>query len=122
MTHKTLEQMSQEAAVEQMADTEFNTKFDYYDTVRDELGLRAIWSIYEVDNLSEPHPYKGVTHLVYEDWFGKSIVVAINGLTYAALFVAANAAITRANTHHNFIEAFEQNPKNPEILVLHTGS
>ena len=63
-----------------MTDTEFDTKFDYYETVREELGLRAIWSIYEIDNLSERHPYKGVTHLAYEDWSGKSIVSAINVL------------------------------------------
>ena len=105
-----------------MTDTEFDPKFDYYETVREELGLRAIWSIYEIDNLSERHPYKGVTHLAYEDWSGKSIVIAINGSTYAALFVAANAAITQADTNHNFIEAFTQIPANPSVLLLTTGS
>jgi hypothetical protein len=105
-----------------MTDTEFDTKFDYYETVREELGLSAIWSIYEIDNLSDRHPYEGVKFLTYNDFSGKNITVEINGLTYAALFVAANAVLTRANTHHNFIEAFTPNSKNPEILELHTGS
>jgi len=105
-----------------MTDTEFDTKFNYYETVREELGLRAIWSIYEIDNLSDRHPYEGVKFLTYNDFSGKDITVEINGLTYAALFVAANAVLTRANTHHNYIEAFEQNYYYPEVLVLHTGS
>ena len=105
-----------------MTDTEFDAKFNYYETVREELGLRAIWSIYEIDNLSDRHPYEGVKFLTYNDFSGKDITVEINGLTYAALFVAANAVLTRANTHHNYIEAFEQNYYYPEVLVLHTGS
>ena len=105
-----------------MTDTEFDTKFDYYETVREELGLSAIWSIYEIENLSDRHPYEGVKFLTYTDFSGKQVTVEINGLTYAALFVAANAVLTRANTHHNFIEAFEQSTTNPEMLVLHTGS
>ena len=121
MTHKTLAQMSQEAAVEQMA--EFDAKFDYYDTIREALGLSAVWSIYEIENLSDRHPYEGVKFLKYNDYnSGKDIVVEINGHTYAALFVAANAVLNRANTHHNFIEAFEQSTTNPEMLVLYTGS
>ena len=123
MTHKTLEQMSQEAAVEQMADIEFDTKFNYYESVREELGLRAIWSIYEIENLSDRHPFTSAKFVSYTDYnSGKDIVVPINGLTYAALFVAANAAIIRANTHHNFIEHFLEKPDNPEILILSTGS
>jgi len=105
-----------------MTATEFDTKFDYYETVREELGLRAIWSIYEIDNLSDRHPYEGVKFLTYNDFSGKNITVEINGLTYAALFVAANAVLNRSKTHHNFIEAFEQNTANPEILELYTGS
>ena len=105
-----------------MTDTEFDAKFNYYESVREELGLRAIWSIYEIDNLSDRHPYEGVKFLTYNDFSGKDITVEINGRTYAALFVAANAVLTRANTHHNYIEAFEQNYYYPEVLVLHTGS
>ena len=51
-----------------MTDTEFDTKFDYYETVREELGLSAIWSIYEIENLSDRHPYEGVKFLTYTDF------------------------------------------------------
>ena len=105
-----------------MTDTEFDTKFDYYETVREELGLSAIWSIYEIENLSDRHPYEGVKFLTYTDFSGKQVTVEINGLTYAALFVAANAAITRADTHHSYVEQFQQSSINPEILFLSTGS
>ena len=107
-----------------MTDTEFDTKFDYYDTVRNELGLNTTWSIYEVDNLSDRHPYEGATHVAYKDWnTGKDVVVQINGLTYAALYVAANAAIRNStDKHHTFIEFFEQSSINPEMLNLTTGS
>ena len=33
-------------------------KYDHYDSVRNELGLTSIWSIFEVENLSERHPYQ----------------------------------------------------------------
>jgi hypothetical protein len=74
-----------------MTDTEFDTKFDYYETVREELGLSAIWSIYEIENLSEPHPFKDAKIVSYKVYHGKEYQVEINGSTWAALFVAANA-------------------------------
>ena len=73
-----------------MTDTEFDTKFDYYETVREELGLSAIWSIYEVKNLSEPHPFKDAKIVSYKVYHGKEYQIEINGSTWAALFVAAN--------------------------------
>jgi hypothetical protein len=62
-----------------MTDTEFDAKFNYYEAVREELGLSAIWSIYEIGNLSDRHPYEGVKFLTYKDFFGKDITVEING-------------------------------------------
>ena len=84
----------------------FEIKMDYFDRVREELGLSATWSMYEVDNLSDRHPYQGVTTVVYKDWnTDKDVVVQINGLTWAALYVSANAAINNStDNHHTFIE------------------
>jgi hypothetical protein len=104
-----------------MTDTEFDTKFNYYETVREELGLSAIWSIYEVENLSEPHPFNDAKTLSYKVYH-KEYQIEINGLTWAALFVAANAVIRDSRDYHTFIEAFTPNSKNPEILELYTGS
>ena len=102
----------------------FETKSDHYSQVKKELGLNTIWSIYEVDNLSERHPYEGATTVVYKDWnTDKDVVVQVNGLTWAALYVAANAAINKStDNHHVFIEGFKQSSIDSTILFLSTGS
>jgi hypothetical protein len=101
----------------------FENKSDHYDQVRKELGLTAVWSIYEVDNLSERHPFKGVTKVVYQAYGSGDHEVAINGSTWAALYVAANALIRDSgNDHHIYIESFRQSSISPEILFVSTGS
>lgn len=104
-------------------DKVFETKMDHFSSVQQDLGLDTTWSIYEIDNLNDRHPYEGAKQVVYKDYnSNKDIVVEINGSTYAALYVAANAAIIQADTHHNFIEHFQQSTISPEILFLSTGS
>jgi len=101
----------------------FDTKMDYYDSVRKELGLSATWSMYEVDNLSDRHPFEGVTKVVYRAYGSGDHEVAINGATWAALYVAANALIRDSgDDHHSFIEGFTQSSIDPTILFLSTGS
>lgn len=98
-------------------------KFDYFNQVRDELGLDAVWSIYEVDNLSERHPFEGATKLIYRAYGSGDQVVTINGSTWSALYVAANSLIRDSgDNHHIYIESFKQSSINPEILMLSTGS
>jgi hypothetical protein len=101
----------------------FSHKSDHYDQVKKELGLNAIWSIYEVDNLSRRHPFEGATKVVYKDHWGKSVVIPVNGSTWAALYVAGNAAIRDSgDKHHVFIERFRPSSVNPKILFMTTGS
>jgi len=102
----------------------FDEKMDHYDSVRTELGLTATWSIFEINNLSERHPFGDVLQVAYVDhWGGSPVFVEVNGSTWAALYVAANAAIRDSgDEHHSFIEEFKPNPKNPQQLFLHTGS
>jgi hypothetical protein len=101
----------------------FENKMDYYDRVREELGLFATWSMYEVDNLSERHPFEGVTKVVYRAYGSGDHEVAINGSTWASLYVAANALIRdSSDEHHSFIEGFTQSSIDPTILFLSTGS
>jgi hypothetical protein len=99
----------------------FNRKSDHYSSVKEDLGLRTIWSIYEVDNLSERHPFEGIATVTYKDHWGKKPVVKpVNGFTYAALYVAADAAIRDSgDEHHVFIEQFKQVG---DTLLLTTGS
>lgn len=99
----------------------FDRKSDHFSSVKEDLGLRTIWSIYEVDNLSERYPFKGIATVTYKDhWGDKPIVKPVNGLTYAALYVAADAAIRDSgDEHHVFIEQFKQVG---DTLLLTTGS
>jgi hypothetical protein len=99
----------------------FDRKFVHYRSVAEELGLTAIWSMYEVDNLSDSYPYEAVKSVTYRDhWGDQPVVVPVNGLTWAALFVAADAAIRDSgDQHHVFIEQFVQQG---DTLLLTTGS
>ena len=100
----------------------FEIKMDYFDRVREELGLFATWSMYEVDNLSDRHSFEGVTKVVYRAYGSGDHEVAINGATWAALYVAANALIRDSGDNHSFIEGFTQSSIDPTILFLSTGS
>jgi hypothetical protein len=107
---------------------DFERKSSHYHQVSEELGLSAIWSIYEINNLSDTHTYEGVETVTYKDHWGQTedgedigpVVVKVNGFTWASLYVAANAAIRDSgDAHHVFIEGFTQVGN---TLVLNTGS
>jgi hypothetical protein len=102
----------------------FTRKHDHYDGVRQELGLQSRWSLYEVDNLYDPHPYIGAEFLVYDNhWGGQEVVKPIIGLPWAALYVAADAAIRDSGDgHHVFVERFYPITDKPGHLRLVTGS
>ena len=98
-------------------------KFDYYNQVREDLGLDAVWSIFEVENLSERHPYKGVTKVIYRAYGSGDHEVTIEGDTWKSLYVAADQLIRESGDgHHIFIEDFKQSSINSEILFVTTGS
>jgi len=98
-------------------------KFAYYDQVRDELGLNAVWSIYEVENLSQPHPYVGATKVIYRAYGAGDHEVAIEGNTWKSLFIAADKLIRDSGDgHHIYIEDFKQSSIDPSILFVTTGS
>ena len=96
-------------------------RYDHYSQVKKDLGLDAIWSITEVDNLSDNHPYEGAKYVSYKGFWGEGVVTqAIHGNTWAALYVAANACIRDSgDEHHVFIEDFR---KSGDTLLLTTGS
>lgn len=102
----------------------FERKYAHYRKVAEELGLQTAWSIYDVDNLSDRHPFEGALKVVYEDhWGDKPVSCSVNGLTWAALWVAANACIRDSGDgHHTFIESFRASLDDPRTLILNTGS
>lgn len=103
----------------------FERKSDHYERIREELGLATTWSMYEVDDLNERHPFPDAKSIVYTDHWGDkdAVKVEINGLTWAALYVAANAAIRDSgDTHHIYIEDFKPSEGDVTTLRLTTGS
>ena len=105
----------------QQENDEFDRRYAHYNQVRNELGLTTTWSIYEVDNLIGRFPFEGVETVTYKNHNGdKPVVKTIFGVTWAALYVAANAAIRDSgDDSHVFIENFKQVGN---TLVLTTGS
>jgi hypothetical protein len=102
----------------------FETKSSHYTQVQEELKLSSIWSEYDVNNMSDRHPFEGADRVVYKNHWGKEPVsCSINGLTWSALYVAADACIRNSgDNHHVFIEQFTPDKDDPRTLILSTGS
>lgn len=106
-------------------DKAFDDKYEHYNDVRSQLGLdNSVWSVYEVDNLANRHPFEGADRIVYKDHWGKRPVsCSVHGGTWAALYVAANACIRDSGDgHHIYIEQFTPDKDDPRTLILSTGS
>lgn len=106
-------------------DAVFSRRSRHYDDVADQLNLaHSNWSIYEVEDLGERHPFEHADRVLYENhWGGAPVSVSIQGLTWQALWVAANAAIRDSgDSHHVYIEDFRAHPEDPRTLLLSTGS
>jgi hypothetical protein len=98
-------------------------RYAHYSSVREKLGMNAIWSIDEVEDLSERHPFEGVTKIVYKPFGERAVTKQVNGITWAALYVAADAAIwASGDDHHIFIENFSPCADDSQALELSTGS
>jgi len=69
----------------------FSDKSDHYADVRSQLGLsNSIWSIYEVDNLSDRHPFEGVDRVVYKDHWGDKPPTGLVSVGFNTIFVTGN--------------------------------
>lgn len=102
----------------------FDRKQSHYSDIQEELGLKSIWSVYEVDNMADRHPFEGADRVVYKDHWGKEAVqCSINGKTWAALYCAADSCIRDSgDNHHVFIECFTPAKDDLRTLILSTGS
>ena len=103
----------------------FETKHDHYRSIQERDGLRAIWSVYEVNDLDSIHPYHDAEYVVYDEHWGETgeTVRKITGPFWSDLYRAADSAIQASgDTHHCFIEAFTPIEDKPGHLRLHTGS
>jgi len=98
----------------------FDRKTDYYNQFREDNGLKAIWSIFELEEhgFLYNHPWEGASVLVY----GRN-TVKIQGPTWADLYRAADVAIEESgDDHHCFIEGFGKYATDNSMLELTTGS
>lgn len=102
----------------------FEDKMDHYTEVKQQEGLRAIWSIFSVEELGEQHPYLNATEICYRDHWGDAAVYeTIQGGTWVDLYIAADRCIRRSgDDHHIFIESFQPVADQPHQLRLTTGS
>lgn len=99
-----------------------DAKSAHYASVRQDLGIKeSQWSMYQVADLNCRHPWSGVDRVEYVNhWGDRPVVKSINGLTWAALWVAANACIRDSgDEHHVYIEDFT---RLGNALILQTGS
>jgi hypothetical protein len=105
-------------------DKSFSSKSRHFDEVKASLGLQhSEWSIFEVEDMSARHPFQGATKVHYKDHWGKPVTKDIVGATWAALFVAGNAAIRDSgDEHHVFIEQFKPSKEDASVLIMQTGS
>jgi len=109
----------------QQEERDFVGKSRHYAQVRQELGTSdSEWSILTVSNMSDRHPFEGADRVVYQlHWGKKPVSASINGLSWAALWVAANRCIRDSgDSHHVYIERFTPDAEDPRTLVLSTGS
>lgn len=102
----------------------FDRKMDHYSEVKQQLGLRSIWSIFEVEDLNQPHPYAAAAEICYRDHWGDAPVYEIiPGPTWRDLYSAADRCIQRSGDgHHIFIESFQPVADQPHQIRLTTGS
>lgn len=104
---------------------EFERKHDQYQHWQEHYGLKSVWSLYEVDNMTLCHPYKDAEYVVYDQHWGDSgeVVRKIEGRDWNALYRAADSAIQASGDgHHIFIESFTPITDKPGHLRLSTGS
>ena len=99
----------------------FERKNNHYSQVKEELGAQSIWSIYEIADLDQPHPYQSGLFISYKDhWGAEAQHCAVYGNTWRDLYRAADNCIRNSgDEHHIFIENFRLVGNN---LVLTTGS
>jgi hypothetical protein len=103
-------------------DQAFTRKNDHYHAIKSEEKLRAIWSLYKIEDLDAVHPYPADSIVVYsQHWGDKPVHCAVQGATWRDIYRAADNCIRLSgDDHHVFIESFDL--KNGNELHMSTGS
>lgn len=103
----------------------FDQKHAQYRHWQEHHGLKSIWSLYQVESMTQLHDYGDAEYVVYDEHWGNGgeVVRRIEGHDWLSLYRAADSAIRASgDTHHCFIESFTPIADKPGHLRLHTGS
>jgi hypothetical protein len=100
----------------------YQPHFDNANNKKDELGLWAIWSCYNLED--EPTnwnevPFPDIVKLSYEN----EVMYVGSDLTWEGLYKAADKIMNiSGNRHHQFVEAFTPSGDERGVYRLWTGS
>lgn len=103
----------------------FDARSKHFEEVGFEEGFTTNWSMYEVTNLDEPHPWPSAERVVYDGHWGDTapnVDLKSMGNTWRDLWAAADYAINQSgDRHHVFIEGFRPTNGGKDLELL-TGS
>lgn len=103
---------------------DFDGKLNHYTEVRKSHGFITEWSMFDVEDLTEQHPWPDARQLIYKaNGETKPHTEMIPGGNWVGLWHAADRAIRESgDLHHIFIEGFVPVKGDERVLELHTGS
>ena len=100
-------------------DTLWQKRHNHYSDMKNEHGMKTVWSIFEVDDL-ESLSMITATELKYNGWGEATIKMAPGNKSYMELWHYAEQVLYEADDlEHGFIESFTQAG---DICILGTGS
>ena len=100
-------------------DTLWQKRYNHYSDLKNEHGMKTVWSIFEVDDL-ESLSMITATELKYNGWGEATIKMAPGNKSYMELWNYAEQVLYEADDmEHSFIESFTQAG---DICILGTGS
>ena len=100
-------------------DTLWQKRYNHYSDLKNEHGMKTVWSIFEVDDL-ESLSMITATELKYNGWGEATIKMAPGNKSYMELWHYAEQVLYEADDlEHGFIESFTQVG---DICMLATGS
>ena len=100
-------------------DNLWQKRYNHYSDLKNEHGMKTVWSIFEVDDL-ESLSMITATELKYNGWGEATIKMAPGNKSYMELWNYAEQVLYEADDmEHSFIESFTQAG---DICILGTGS
>ncbi len=100
-------------------DNLWQKRYNHYSNLKNEHGMKTVWSIFEVDDL-ESLSMITATELKYNGWGEATIKMAPGNKSYMELWNYAEQVLYEADDmEHSFIESFTQAG---DICILGTGS